>query len=294
VKASAGASSESLLEELEVEVAEKVNQMRMLCERLALRLESDFKMEMLKLPKQVRTMTMREFIGQYGGDVDEAMKQQAKRDCNIDHLMAAPPPARAMPPPPQPAARGGKKGKPGSSVGAGMGPPAPVPQSGRGSKRTATSDASIETPGVRGRSTRSRLAPDATPGGQAAKAAAAGLATPAGGIGSSAGMFTPRMGETPRVAQRGEVSYSANGSPINLLDTVKARAGKRGRTGPEPAPSINIVMVDGTEKDLGEALKDFEAGDDASKEAAVSQLEALQAQVEAHLKALRNPNVPEI
>ena len=44
------ASSDSLLQELEIEFSEKVGQMRELADRLALRLKSNFQTEMIRLP----------------------------------------------------------------------------------------------------------------------------------------------------------------------------------------------------------------------------------------------------
>ena len=48
-------NSESLLEEFEIEVEEKVKQMRSLTERLALRLDRNFQLELLKLPPSIRS-----------------------------------------------------------------------------------------------------------------------------------------------------------------------------------------------------------------------------------------------
>ena len=84
-------NSESLLEEFEIEVEEKVKQMRSLTERLALRLDRNFQLELLKLPPSIRSMTMQEFCVQFGGDVDEALKQQSKRS---KLGMPPPPPGR--------------------------------------------------------------------------------------------------------------------------------------------------------------------------------------------------------
>ena len=82
-----------------------------------------------------------------------------------------------------------------------------------------------------------------------------------------------------------------------MLGTVKARAGKRGRGASDAgaAPSVLLAMADGTELDLGDksALKGLEA-DGESKDFALSQLEQLQAQVAAHIKALKAPYVPEM
>ena len=107
--------------------------------------------------------------------------------------------------------------------------------------------------------------------------------------------FTPRAHETPRAAQLGENGYSANGSPINLLNTVKARAGKPGTSALPVAPSVVLTMLDGSEFDLeaDSTLKALEA-DDEKKAQAVSELEKLKAKVDAHLKALAAPRVFEM
>ena len=269
------ASNDSLLQQLELEFSEKVGQMRELADRLALRLEANFRCEMLKLPKAVRNMPMRDFCVSYGGDVDEAMKQQAKKS-RVDDAIT-------MPPPPRPAdAKGATRG--GKAAAA-------APASARGKRGRAATEPNAETPGARG-ATRSRVAA-ATPGG-----GAKGMTTPAGGA-SAAVAFTPRIHETPRMMQRGEVALSANGSPINLLNTVKARAGKRGRGASASdvvAPSVMLAMADGTEVDLSDtaAVRGLEA-DGEAKDFALTQLEQLQAQVAAHIKALKAPGgVPEI
>ena len=279
----AGSSSESLLQELEIELVAKVDHMRSIAERLTMRLRQNFQGEMIKLPKVVRGMTMREFCVQYGGDVDEAIKQQAKRS-RVDDPMLVPP---AAPAPAPAASKAGANKRGGRSVAAA---PAAPSSSARG-KRNATEAApvaAVETPGARGRSTRARIA-TATP-----SAASKGLATPAagGGGGTTAVMFTPRMDEAPRVMKGGETGYSANGSPISVPDTVKARGGKRGR---DASASVALTLADGSEMDLSDAetLKKLD-GDDDAKAFAVSQLQQIQAQVEAHLKALKAPHVPEM
>ena len=82
------------------------------------------------------------------------------------------------------------------------------------------------------------------------------------------------------------MGYSANGSPINLLNTVKARAGK-GPAAAVAAPQVVLTMLDGSEFDLGAdaTLRALKA-DDEKKAQAVSELERLKAQVDAHLAAL--------
>jgi len=190
---------ESFLGELEIEYLEKVSQMRSLTERLALRLESSFRYELLKLPLAVRSMTMREFCEECGGDVEQAIQHAAKRRKPAAEAMPAP--SALMQPPrsiarPKPAPRDTE-----------------APAGSRTSRRNPAANAAA-TPAAGGRATRGRTAA-ATPGG-------AGVSTPC--VGSSAmPMMTPRMYETPRFARTGEMMLSANGSPINVLNTVKAR-----------------------------------------------------------------------
>ncbi len=284
VAAAASASSESLLQELEIELQEKMSQMRALADRLALRLDSSFQCELLKLPKAVRTMTMRDFCVQYGGDVDEAIKQQAKRArASVGRDTAL------MPPPPPMAIGGGAPPTGGRTTRGGRGGSA-VPKPGtarKGASRASERGLSIgpvATPAGGARSTRARMQVASTP--------SAGMTTPmAGGGGAAAMAFTPRMHETPRVMQRGEVALSANGSPINLIDTVRARAGKRGRTG--APPSVLLTMADGSEMDLGDTSAREALANDEARATALDQLQTLQAQVEAHIKALQAGNVQE-
>lgn len=188
---------DSFLGELEIEYLEKVSQIRSLTERLALRLESSFRYELLKLPLAVRSMTMREFCEQCGGDVEQAIQHAAKRRKAATELM--PPPSSIMQPP-RSIAR--PKALRDADAPAGL----------RNSRRQAAS--MTATPMGGARATRGRTAA-ATPGG-------AGLSTPSVGVGAMP-MLTPRMHETPRFARTGEVMLSANGSPINVLHTIKAK-----------------------------------------------------------------------
>ena len=104
-----------------------------------------------------------------------------------------------------------------------------------------------------------------------------GLCTP----GLGAVPFTPRIHETPRVARVGEMALSANGSPINIIHTVRAK-GKRGQA------SVSIALADGSEMDLSdEATQADLAYNNEARAEAVAQLLDLKAQLDAHLKALR-------
>jgi hypothetical protein len=194
----AGEYDDSFLGELEIEYLEKVSQMRSLTERLALRLESSFRYELLKLPLAVRSMTMRDFCEQCGGDVEQAIQHAAKRRKAAAELM--PPPSSIMQPP-----RSIARPK--------LVRDAEAPAGARNSRRQVASSTTA-TPMAGARATRGRTAA-ATPGG-------AGISTPLVGVGAMP-MLTPRMHDTPRFARTGEVMLSTNGSPINVLNTVKAK-----------------------------------------------------------------------
>ena len=244
-----GGCSDSLLEQLEIEVSEKIHQLRSLSERLLLRLENNFQCEVLKLPQVIRSMSMQEFCVQYGGDVDEALQQQAKRA-----KMAGG--AARMPPPP-PVARG----------------------------RNRAAESATPAPSARGRRGAADTPAGANQSGRISRSRSKVMATPGNALACTPGqpMMTPRVGETPRIARAGEVALSANGSPINLLNTVKA-VGKRGRQG----PAVMLTLADGTELDLAEEqTRRGLVEDDDARGQAVDQLVSLQAQLARHLKALQ-------
>ena len=244
-------NSASLLEEFEIEVEEKVKQMRSLTDRLALRLHGDFQMELLKLPKDIRSMTMQEFCVQFGGDVDEALKHQSKRS----KLMPPPPPVAALQ---QPGTTSKARAQPAAADG---------PKTAR---KTRGAAAGAETPQPSARASRSRA------GAGAATPAGRGMQTPGAMSVPSTPMFTPRLHETPRVAQRGEILLSQNGSPINVLDGVQATI-KKGRTD----TAINLRMADGKEIDLTAGGARALLPDEESRAQALTQLDALEKQVQA-------------
>ena len=250
--AAAAASSSSgggeLLQELDLEVAQKANQMGQLVERLILRLESDFTQEMFRLPKAIRTMKMSVFCNDYGGDVDEALKQQAALDYANDP---------AMVPPPAPTHGRGKRPAQQTAVKADRLQEKPAMNSARGKRTVATasmnadSGAAVETPGVGKRSTRSRL-------GTAAATPRQGLATPAGAA------FTPRLGDKPRMLKSDEVPVSVRGSPLAVPSTLKAR-GKRPRGGESSAAaSVALTLANGEEMNLDDedTLKKLEGDEE--------------------------------
>jgi len=233
--------AESLTQQLEIEVNDKIDQMRKLSEILTLRIENNFKNEMRKLPEGVRAMSVRDFLTLYSGNVDEAQKHLTKR-----RVMAPPAPKDSKSR--GPALHAANGGAPGSSRRRGM-----------------------DTPGV-------------TPGGRAStrsRSKTGASATPSAATPSAAAM-TPRLHETPRVARAGEVALSMNGSPINLISTVKAVGAKRNR----PA-EVLLTLDDGTELDLSEeaACKALASDADAAEQAHTHLL-TLQDQVNRALKQI--------
>merc|ERR1740117_2280892 len=177
---------------------------------------------MRKFPAGVRQLSLREFVTQYGGDVDEAQKQLTKRRPGV------------QPPTPR-----GDKARNGAAPAAGP--------------RQSSSD--------KASSSRRRL--------ETSKA------TP--------GAMTPRLHETPRNARSGEVALSVNGSPIDLLNTVKASVGaKRNRP-----PEVLVTLDNGRELDLSEdAACRALAHDEDTRDQAHAHLLTLQAQVDRALKQI--------
>lgn len=248
-------NSESLLEEFEIEVDEKVKQMRSLTDMLALRLKNDFDLELLKLPASIRSMTMQEFCVQYGGDIDEALKKQSK-------LMAPPPaPPKTEKPAPTPA----NKSRP--QRGGGDGP--------HTQRKTRGGPALTETPVNGKRETSRSRAPRPS---VATPAVRGGMQTPGGpSVVPSTPMWTPRMQETPRFVQRGETQiFSRNGSPINLYEGVKATV-KRNRS----ETMIHLAGADGNEVVLDPSGVHSHLPDDESRAMVLSQLDALEKQIKA-------------
>lgn len=263
---SASASSVgTILEQLELELADKVTQMRDLVEMSALRLEQDCQQEIVKLAPWLKTMSMRDFCVKYGGDIAEAERQHVKLALSNDPLLAPP------------AQKGGKgasaaasKKRTGADAGLASAPPS-----------------ALATPGG-ARSTRKRV-------GETPRGGSSAMATPAGrGTSSSAVAFTPKVGETPRLMKGDEVAHSANGSPLVVPNTIKAKVGGGKRNAAaDTEPSVLLTLADGTEVSV-ESTNDLASLPTDEKEQAVANLEQLAKQIDAHLKALKGGHVPEI
>jgi len=204
---------------------------------------------------------MRDFCVECGGDLDEALNQQAKRRMGGTK--------QQMPPPAIPGASSGR-----GAVGAASVPCAAGPASGIGAAqqtgrkmRGGRSRAAAETPQAAGGGRTTRRTAAATPGAMASTPGVAAM--------------TPRLHETPRNVRLGEVILSTNGSPISMINTVKA-TGKRERS---KRATVTVELNDGTEVDL-----DQHGGVRLEGEAraqAVEQLLQLKAQLDSHLSDLQ-------
>lgn len=243
--ASLSKNSEALIEEFELAVEYKIQEMHSMTERLASRLENNHRLELGKLPQTIRDMTMQEFCVKFGGDIDAALQPQKK-------------PKLSMPPPPPVLAPPNSVRKQRS-----IQPEAPssAAQGARTSRRTK--GGAGETPGpaapTPARNTRVSRCTTPAHGGR-------GMQTPSAHMASTPA-FTPRVGDRPRNARRNEiVAYSEQGSPIQFEAGVKATV-KRGRQ----QPFINMTLSNGQEVALSEETIDDL--DDEAKQQALAFLE---------------------
>lgn len=244
-------STDALLAELDMELAQKIDQMRKLADRLATTIKSSHKVQLLNLNKDIRKMKMSDFCITHGGDIDEALQNVNKRAKN------------EMPPP-------------------------PPPPSGAQLQRKRRISAAVPNSGCKPARREPSVAP--TPVNRPRRAGGSSLAggkvmmTPGGAGPSQQVPFTPRLMETPRPMTRGEKICSTRGSPLNPINTVKAKAGRGGG-----GPAVVITLADGTEVNMAEQPPSQNAllQQDSYRTAAVDQLLQLQATVESHLRALQ-------
>ena len=258
------ASSEALLQELQMDLEEKMTAMNNLASRLASKIDNVLHCELINIPKNIRHMKMREFCLKYGGDIREVQEQTLKLN---------------MPPPPPPVAAP---------------QPTPKPLRTAPNKRGVAQPAARDTPsrrgpqgaatpliGAGGRTTRHRLKDSSS------------ITTPGpnmGRVSSVAPPITPRVGMTPRNARQTDLVFSQNGSPINVPDTVRAKVG-----GKRSHAEIVVSLGDGTEVNLAEPEVSEQLLDDATRDEAVQKLRDLQSQLAAHLAALENKaDLPEL
>ena len=90
-----------------------------------------------------------------------------------------------------------------------------------------------------------------------------------------------------------EAALSANGSPLIVPNTIKAKVGGKRNAAADNDPSLLLTLADGTEMHV-ESTNDLSSLPSDEKTLAIQNLEQLAKQVEEHLKALRAPYIPEV
>lgn len=245
---SAQMSQATVLQELEIACEHQVQQMRQLTDRLTASLKSTLANELIKLPKDIRAMSMRDFCLKYGGDMEAALAGIAKNAMTIPLGLDAS--AKAV----------------GSTIAPSIAAKKPAANNNARKRTGEVANAAGDTPGARSRSTRARTGVVATPSGGSSKSIP--LATPSASRSDASGgvPWTPRMNEAPRAISDGEKSFSANGSPLQVPGTIKAKTGGGGK----PTTVATLTLGDGQELEMG-----------------LSELEQLKAQVEKHLAACK-------
>lgn len=256
-------------------------------EAAASELRSAFSMQMAKLPKRIRAMTMREFIEQCGGNVMQAVSRLPR----------------------------GRAGETGGRA-ARIAPAATVARPAAGVARTRLPAATAVRPqAAAGRAGGGLPRPAGRPplGGSTGANAGRGTATP----GKSAARAPAQTPGGARLARPDEVFVSANGSPVMLapaagpgtviratigksrtaVPRIRPHVAKGGADAPPPATSavqpeteeggviIDLATADGRALDLSKP--DVAATlSGADKEAALARLLALQSQVASVLSKL--------
>eukprot|EP00189_Rhodosorus_marinus_P002560 CAMPEP_0113958050 /NCGR_PEP_ID=MMETSP0011_2-20120614/3128_1 /TAXON_ID=101924 /ORGANISM="Rhodosorus marinus" /LENGTH=414 /DNA_ID=CAMNT_0000968717 /DNA_START=81 /DNA_END=1325 /DNA_ORIENTATION=+ /assembly_acc=CAM_ASM_000156 len=70
---------DTIIAEMDVEVQARCDALRSLAEQVALSLQNAFRVEMLKLPRRVRGMSVRQFYENYAGDVDAILMHDIRK-----------------------------------------------------------------------------------------------------------------------------------------------------------------------------------------------------------------------
>lgn len=73
------ADVDEIVAELELEVQARCEALRSFSEQTALSLQNAYRVEVLKLPKRVRSMSIRQFYDRYAGDVDAVLLQDIRK-----------------------------------------------------------------------------------------------------------------------------------------------------------------------------------------------------------------------
>mmetsp|Transcript_19219 Transcript_19219/g.24939 ORF Transcript_19219/g.24939 Transcript_19219/m.24939 type:complete len:235 (-) Transcript_19219:168-872(-) len=106
--ATTGDELETVLLELERESERRVKKMRRAMDDMKQSFLNAFQVELVKIPRRVRSMKLRTFIEEYGGSVDEALKRATDPSRSITQISATP---RAPMSRPLPASRTARPGE---------------------------------------------------------------------------------------------------------------------------------------------------------------------------------------
>lgn len=213
-------------------------------------LRNALKVSLMRIPKGVRKMSVKEFEGIYGGDVIGAIRKGI--DEEVEEVM-----------------RRAKKDTKGTRK-RDLPPPSTPGQASKRQTRVTRSTVKATRP------TSSVLS---TPSGKSASTTTT----------SGSDFTVPSTPSTVRAARRGEIAYSTNGSPVGQSDVILATV-KKSRTNNEASSSlIGIEMDDGKGNFVDIGRKDVVEGmDDDMKRVAVTKLKSLQDEVAALMAQLGN------
>ncbi|KAG8458239.1 hypothetical protein KFE25_001531 [Diacronema lutheri] len=263
-----------LLAEFDIEVRNKVEHLRAVARGLAVTIENTFKIQLLKLPRNVRTLSMGDFCNKYAGEVKQVVDEQFRKV--VDDLAQEEDAAQVLSAQryntmsraaAKAAAANDDAGKFNTWNDSTRKASAKKARSLRSAHKAPLPDCAkgASTPAlVGGRTTRSlRSAVKATP--------SAGVQLPRFATPSAFGGPMPASSlKTPRPAVLGEIAFSANGSPIGETTVARATV-KRSRT----QATIEVEIADGQAVDAS-ALA---ALPDHVREEAIEKLRELQLQV---------------
>ncbi|KAM3568994.1 hypothetical protein VYU27_008898 [Nannochloropsis oceanica] len=248
-----------VMEEIETEMYSRAKRLRLEAEEHALSLQNAFHVELMKLPKSVRAMSLREFSEQYGEDIRSVMRlaveEEASRALSQSHhkqqqrqqqqrrkkgltgtvVKAAPPTAGRT-------SRSGAGGRAAGAAGAGAVSRSSEGGGGAGGGRMSTRSSSISSSSNTARNSSNSIRTSVNSGGglvmtvmQTPMGVGGGRATRSGrgrvrgmgGVHQTPMMkFDPRLPTTPgiRAPRYGESVLSVNGSPLQVPLPVDAEA----------------------------------------------------------------------
>jgi len=221
------------LREFDIEVEHRLEQMRVEIRNAETRLKKKFTLALIKIPKNIKQMSLELFRSEYGGDMGRV--QQKEAEIKIGEVLTMPPP-----PPPSSIRRSSRKRKPlenrTNTTSAG------TAKKGAKKQRSDASEESKPAPSTIGRrssrrhtqtptempstASSSRRSSRRTTGVRESAGDASDFKTPmvqnrsTGRVPMATPALDPRLPKTPylRLAKRGESIMSINGSPIAQSD----------------------------------------------------------------------------